>query len=367
MSTILLLPLLWVAAAHSGSPKIVRVDFLEALAPRDTTSSEHFRKAYESAIQLGVELSEKRLSMCGYKIEPKLHFYDAGDPIQATEKSALAEKDGAWLIVGPRRSNHYLLVSKGAPETPSVSVMAGATEVDALAPLHLSAYVNNRKLAQGAAKLALKEIRGAKTFFTVVSEDCVSCRDFSTQFDSAAARNGLKKLGEARIAGETPAMEKVVSEVARLKPSVVLVPNYSKVSTLILGEIHKVLPNALFVGGDGWGDGQFGFVEQSAGVSRVRGVTVRGFPPAELGLKTFSFGREALKRNASGVAGGPGMAVLRIMQSLQDTLCEFRPSTKVHFRKAFEKSGGKRFSSFWGVNAFRLEGGHIAFWKEVKL
>jgi hypothetical protein len=367
-----LTPFVVATSAWAKPPIPVQVVFIEALSPRDTTSSETFRKEFESSVQLARSLTAKSMKKCGFEIKPTLHLFDANDQLQAFEQAKAAQESGTWLVVGPRRSNHYLLVVKGAPETPSVSIMASSSEVAKLAPLHLSLYPSNGVLATAAAQIAL-ELGNRKTelsYFSVVSDDCHACTDFSEEFDRAAGRLGLKKLGQHKVVGESPDPAPVLASLAKVKPAFVLLPNYSKVSALLMGSIHSQMPEVKFIGGDGWGDHKFGFIERNPAVREAPGITVRGFPPAEIGLAAFPLGRRALKAgNKAGFVptSGAGLAILRIFEGMEHLLCDGRPSTAAEFRSVFEKRGFKRFTAPWGVSAYRLRSGEIRYWKRLKL
>lgn|GEM_PF-1254552 len=350
----------------------VRLDFLEALAPRDTTSSEEFRKQFESSVAQGVRLTATRLRTCGYRLEPHTSFYNASDTLQATEKASVSQQAGSWMIVGPRRSDHYILVAKGAETTPSVSLMAGASEIEKLGPLHLSVYASNPVLAEALAQFAKTEhqAKTAATYLTVVSEDCLYCKDFSRLFDEAAKKRGLEKLQEIPVITETPDTEPVVAAALSLKPTYVVLPNYSKVSTQIMAAIQDRLPSTTFLGGDGWGDGQFGFVDRNPSLSTAKGFTVRGFPPVEQGLQKFAIGKASFLEGQKGEfspKSGPGMAILRILQGTTDLLCQHKPKSAQAFSQVFSTSGRKFFSAPWGVSIYQLAQARITYLKESPL
>jgi hypothetical protein len=268
--------------------------------------------------------------------------------------------------VGPRRSNHYLLVAKGATATPSISIMASSREVEGIAPLHLTIYPLNDRLARAAAQVASKI---GKTYFTAVSDDCLSCKDFSIAFDQSALGLKLKKLGEAKVVGENPDSAALVEAIVKSAPSFVLLPNYSKVSALLMGAIHERLPNVRFVGGDGWGDQKFGFVEKNPAVKSAPGLTVRGFPPADIGLKQFSLGRKAITAAKSGgflPSSGPGLAILRIFEGLESALCSTKVKTSEAFKINYLKNGKRWFSSPWGINVYEVKGGAISYVKTMR-
>jgi len=341
----------------------VPVTFTEALAPKDTTSSERFQKEYESAVATGKRHSQEQLAKCGFEISEKLSFYDASDSVQALEQAKKASEEGSWLLVGPRRSNHYLLYIKGAPNTPSVSLMASAREVADSGPLHLSMAPLNGQMASVALK-KVKSLAGKDKaeYLSVVSEDCVTCVDFAAEFDKSATANGVKKLAEIKVVGESPDLEPVKRLVKQHSPKFILLPNYSKVSAAVIHAVLPLVPNAIFVGGDGWGDTKFGFVGNNENLDAAKGFTVRGFPPASIGLDQFDLGKRVLKdKNAPDLASGSALAIVRIFDGLAKLLCEAKPADSKAFQSAFKNKGQKLFSAPWGVSIYSLKTGNIVY------
>jgi len=359
----------------SGLPALaitpVKITFMEALAPKDTTSSERFQKEYEFAIQTAKDLTKKKLTDCGYEINDEKVFYDASDTLQALEKAKAAQSGNAWLIVGPRRSNHYLLTVKGADVTPTVSVMASAKEVYELGSLHLTLAQSNSAMAEVLANEIKAKFKNKKqlSYLSVVSEDCVTCADFAESFDKTAAKLKFKKLPETKITGEQPDISALEVFVKKNKPDVVLLPNYSKVSSYLIGKIASWSPKTFFVGGDGWGDSKYGFVHHSPQLEGANGMTVKGFPPADKGLAYFDLGKEILKNPSAASAfpaSGSAQALLKVIESTVNLLCENKPKDKTEFTQAFRQHGRSHFVNPWGVSVFRLSDGEVIFDKTVR-
>jgi len=348
----------------------VKITFMEALAPKDTTSSERFQKEYEYAIQTAKDLTKKKLADCGYEISDEKTFYDASDTLQALEKAKAAQSGGAWLIVGPRRSNHYLLTVKGADITPTVSVMASAKEVYDLDALHLTLAQSNAAMAEVLSSEVKAIFKNKKiTYLSVVSEDCVTCVDFAESFDKTAAKLKFKKLSETKITGEQPDISVLKVFIKKNKPDVVLLPNYSKVSSYLIGKIAPWSPKTFFVGGDGWGDSKYGFVHHSPQLEGANGMTVKGFPPADKGLAYFDLGKEILKNPSAASAfpaSGSAQALLKVIESTVNLLCENKPKDKTEFTQAFRQHGRSHFVNPWGVSVFRLSDGEVIFDKTVR-
>ena len=347
----------------------VKISFMEALAPKDTTSSERFQKEYEYAVQTGKDLTREKLKSCGYEIAEEKVFYDASDNLQAFEQAKKSEASGAWLIVGPRRSNHYLLTAKGAPQTPSVSIMASAKVVFQLSSLHLSLAQPNQRMAEVLAIEVQKKFKGQAKYFSIVSEDCVSCIDFAESFDASAKKIKIKNIHQLKISGEQPDIENLKIIFLKEKPDFVLIPNYSMVSAYLIGIISKWNPKIYFIGGDGWGDAKYGFIHDSPQLSKVDGMTVKGLPPVNKGLEFFDLGKTILKNPdlaAAFPASGAAQALLKTIQDVSDLLCKHKPKDKTEFTANFKKNGSKYLKNPWGVSVYKLSEGEIVFDKTVK-
>jgi len=355
----------------------VPLHFIEALAPNDTTSSKRFQNEYEKAVSLSLEISKEKLAQCGYKLEQTFSFYDASDSIQALEKGKLAEAEGAWLLVGPRRSNHYLLLSKGSPTTPSVSLMASSKEVVALEPLHLSLSASNEQMAKKAAQHAKSLLQKQRpTYSTIVSADCVSCIDFAKVFENETSKLSFNAWtpkdpisksfpsGRFEVLGDNPNMDKIKEAFKSSAPDLILVPNYSKVSAVIIKALMPLVPNAIFIGSDGWGDARFGFIQNNDNLKVAKGFTVRGLPPVEKGLAQVDLGQLILKSSGSpAISSSSSLAIAKVVDGVTNFLCSEKPANKTQFKDAFVKSGKQYFSNPWGVSVFSLHEGNIVFHK----
>lgn len=351
-----------------SAPIEVPVAFIEALDSKDTTSSERFRKEYELAVKYGVELTEKEAAKCGYKIKPVPSFYGASDPLQAKERTEQSVKAGVWFVVGPRRSNHYILAAKGSGEVPTVSLMASSDEVLTLGPKHLSLVAPNSVMAQVAAKEAAAQTtaKSKRAYISVVREDCLFCKGFAEQFDAAAKAVGLKKTAEVSILTDEPDLKAVIAAIDAHKPSFILLPNYSIVSGFLIEKLHKMYPGVFFVGGDGWGT-NFGFVENGRDIGNAKGFTVRGNPPVDVGMKSFPTGQKLLADSGRiPVASATALSLIKIIDSTKSLLCKYQPKSSADFADAFQRSGKEYFSAPWGVSIYQLSSGNIEYEKSSR-
>jgi hypothetical protein len=241
--------------------------------------------------------------------------------------------------------------------------MASASEVGSLGTLHQTMSPLNSEMAQTAA-LALSRKFPKGKYLSITSDDCISCKDFTTSFIKSGEKVGLKVLKEISTSGELPVLDPVLKDIAELKPKFILIPNYSKTASHLIAAIHKLDPRIYFIGGDGWGDSKYGFVQAGQDIGTAEGITVRGFPPAEEGLKSFALGKEALKKEDRPTSG-PAMAILKAIEATSEILCASRATTAEAFKTAYADGAAKNYSSPWGVSIYTLKKGEIAF-KETK-
>ena len=347
--------------AVAAEPKSVKIDFIEALSPKDTTSSERFQKDFEGAISTSKSLLAPRLEKCGYTFETKVHFYEAGDPLKAKDISKSVEGDGSWLIVGPRRSNHYLLLVQGTERIPTISLMASTDQVATLPAQHLSLSPTNTQMAEVAAKEMLA--RKKSNYVTIVSDDCGNCVDFSKAFDQFAGKQGLKKLAELKVTGETIDTSAVQSFIKKHSPHAVMLPNYSKISGAVMAAFNDFPKKPLFVGGDGWGDNRYGFVQNGLAIDKISGITVRGFPPVDKALASFPLGKQIQANSNTESMSGSILGVTKIMDSIATLVCDGRPDSKEAFKSYFEKKAPTFLRAPWGVSVYSLVRGEITFEK----
>jgi hypothetical protein len=356
------------AESPSTNLTTVKVSFIEALDPKDTTSSQRFQEEYERAIDTGRDLTEKSLASCGYALKTETSFYGASDPIKAKESGEKAASNQAWLIVGPRRSNHYVLLAKGAPETPSVSLMASSDSLGELGPLHISLAPLNSVMAASAAREAKKQSKSKASYVSFLASECLNCRDFAAAFDKSAEAIGLKKKAELILAGDHPDVAQLIEVIEKHKPDFVLLPNYSILSSYVVSKLAPSASGVFFVGSDGWGDAKFGFVQNGHDISTARGFSVRGNPPVNEGLKGFELGKKLLASgDAAKFGSSTSLAILRVFDGLEKSLCRSKPINRAAFAKDFGVSGSRDFANLWDVSIYEIRSGEMAFARSSKI
>jgi hypothetical protein len=159
-------------------------------------------------------------------------------------------------------------------------------------------------------------------------------------------------------------LDKIKEAFKASAPDFILVPNYSKVSAVIIKALMPLVPNAIFIGSDGWGDSMFGFIQNNDNLEGAKGFTVRGLPPVEKGLTQFNLGQLILKSSGQPpISSSSSLSIVKVIDGVTKLLCSEKPANKTKFKEAFVKSGKQYFSNPWGVSIFNLREGNIVFQK----
>lgn len=89
---------------------------------------------------------------------------------------------------------------------------------------------------------------------TLVENDCHYCMDYAKTFELEAKKVGIKVTTHQSSEVEGFDWQKIYSEYQSLKNAAFFVPNHERFSALIVSKLVQKFPDALFLGGDGWGD-----------------------------------------------------------------------------------------------------------------
>ena len=169
------------------------------------------------------------------------------------------------------------------------------------------------------------------------------------------------------LVGEQPDVAQLVEVIKKHKPAFVLLPNYSILSSYVVSKLAPVAPGVFFVGSDGWGDAKFGFVQNGPDISSARGFSVRGNPPVSEGLKEFDLGKRLIAiGDASKLGSSSSLAILRVFDGLEKSLCRSKPKSREAFAKDFPLSGSRDFSNLWGVSIYEIRSGEMTFARSSK-
>lgn len=338
----------------------VKIGVMESLSPTAPSSSERYKRFLEAAIYYAAGENETKLSKCGYRLVPSIYYFDTYDTQELIKATKKLEESDAWVILGPRRSGHFLTAAKTLNKTPILSTMANADEIYTLNNITFSMYPSATQLAN---ILSVNTKTYGARYATVVDVRCRTCIDFAKAFANA---NEGKEAFIHEVASTTPDLKALIQKLHKHPVDFLVLPNYSDLSGYVIAEVHKHYPNIRFVGGDGWGEDSFSLM-QGYGVSNsAEGLAIRaGIQKTD---KSKHFKVNSLDREINQEIVTPPnsiFAVVSAIRILTNDLCEAKVENKVAFTKFLSSKPKTHFQTDAKYALYQLANGKLTFTKYV--
>lgn len=352
-----LLATLQVVQAKSKPALIdVKIGVMESLSPTAPSSSERYKRFLEAAIYYAAGENETKLSKCGYKLTPSISYFDTYDIQELIDTTKKFEEQNAWVIIGPRRSGHFLTAAKNLEHTPIISTMANADEIYTLNKHTFSMYPTASQLAQ---KLSKQISSYGQTYASVVDVRCTPCVNFSNTFTKSYKGTQAFKY---EVASNTPNLKPLIAKLEKEPVDFLVLPNYSELSGYIISEVHKKYPNIKFVGSDGWGEDTFSLM-QGYGINKaVKGIAIRSGVQNQ--DKNVHYKIYSLEREINGETVNPPNSIYAVVESIRtisDDLCESKAKDKKQFITYMEKQPQSHFQKKAIYSIYELKDSKLTF------
>lgn len=347
------------AFAKDFIPVILGVS--EALEISNSTSSERFRSALEAAVYYGLGENEAAFNRCGYRLMIQKEYFESSNLQSATAAGRALSQRGAWVIFGPRRSEHVLALASGASDTAIISPMAETVGLREKAPSAFSMYANSRELATAALHTALREKYGTD-FGAIIDARCLACQEFESEFTQLAQAKRLVRQFGIDVYGDQPDLAPLFAALAKQPIHFLLVPNYSMLSGHIIAAVAHKYPHMRFIGANGWGDGQYGFLLQHPIPPHTEGFCVR------VGALSNQVARRmdvhSLDYQWQDQQMGPSftaLSAIALIRQLAKDVCAYHPTGRQEYVQKLHSLDAAHFRFQQPLGSYRLKGKTLKF------
>jgi hypothetical protein len=315
----------------------------------------------EAAINYAIGENSKKLASCGYKLDYVPYFFDQADILSAKEAASYIESKNAWFLIGPDRSDFFLLTVNGLKKTPAISLMAGSKAVTDLLPPIFTMYPNNNELTKAAFYISQKEHLG-KTYGAFVDATCDACKDFASEFDKISNKKLVRKF-QIDSGEDNPDLSVLLNRLATTKIDFLLLPNFSKLSGYVMSQVHKAYPEIKFLGASGWGAGDYNFIVNYNLSNDTIAYSARiGLPPEKL---EELYGVYSLDRQWNGKVSNPPMSsflTIQLLSNITDQLCKSKPKNQSEFYQYLAKQKSDLFKAKIGIAAYKIINSEPTYW-----
>ncbi len=240
--------------SHHALGKKIRVGIASNFSKISSSASNPYGNYFRDAIYLA--LSQKKKNLKKKNIEIELVEFDYGDSKLAVLKSANnACASDVSVVIGYGFSSHALLAAP-IHEKCKLSMITPTATADSLSKfekyVHRGSF-DNAYQGETLAKLVKSWNKKSKAIIISIA-DCAYCQDLAKAFETQYSKLGGETLKHYRTLDNEKDIQKLVSKLEKNSFDVVVVPNHELVSASILEAVSREHPNAVFLGGDGWGD-----------------------------------------------------------------------------------------------------------------
>ena len=339
-----------------GKPLEITFGVLQPNLAEDTEYSPVYRMGFEGGLFLNLGLISKELSQCGYTANFNFSYYPHEDQTLIRDKAQTLEKDGAWVVFGPDRSNHFLAAAKGIQKVPLISAMANAKEVTDLSWPYFTMYPSNKILAEATYSWVKSNTEYQGRFGAVNDPTCKFCSDFLSEYQNVA--------GKAEFIYDTTEDtfldEKLAELISSHKIKVLVLPVYSAFSGKVISSV-KSNPNIRFIGSSGWGD-ELDHVPKYPIDINQKGFSVRLGPDKQRSLEISSLNNLQFKWNSEPIEPPDSVILYReAFAKITRDICKHKPKNRDDFLSLTKKWTKKEFTSKLGYGVFELNGKKYQF------
>ena len=337
----------------------VKIGLLESLSPKIPSSSDRYKSLNESALFYALGENEKKLNECGYRITTTTSYFDTLDAIELIVEAKALEQSNPWVIIGPRRSNHFITASKEIKQTPMISTLANADAIFNSNRLIFSMSSSITNLAKAMSNEIEKSNFG-KRYGTVVDVRCNNCVDFAK-----ALRKFNSNRNEAfylEVADNTPDLDKLKENIAKHKIDYLVVPNYSELSGYIISEIQKSNPSIKFVGADGWGENSFSYINGYGVNSDTVAMSIKAGVRNSDKDKYFKINSLDSEVNGANIKPPYSVyALIELIRILSNDLCNSSAKNKHEFSEYLAKKPSNHFVKNVPYSIYKIKNGQLEF------
>ena len=163
-----------------------------------------------------------------------------------------------------------------------------------------------------------------------------------------------------------PNFENAIQLIKTSKVEFVLLPNYSQLSGAAISIIGKNFPQMKFVGGDGWGDGTYGYLTKVDLPPLTEGFAIRiGGSPTQI---ADHLAANSLSFDWKGKTLFPTSSAFLFVEHLRDIsrlVCLKKPKNRSQFVKLMKSTSSDFFKSKLPLAIFTLKNGELIYEKPL--
>lgn len=337
----------------------VKIGLMESLSPTAPSSSDRYKKFYESALYYAIGENEQKLQRCGYKLSSLQTYFGTFDGLDLIKSSKQIQAADTWLVIGPRRSSDLITATTILNDVPMVSTMANSDDIYQHSKLVYSMYASASHLAKLMVHEIIKQDYG-RTYGTLVDARCRSCVEFAKSFQ--AHNQDDTQLFYIEVADNNPDINELLGYIQKYKIDYLVTPNYSGLTGYVISEIQKHDTTIKYIGTDGWGEDTFSFLQGYPISNKTTGMSIR--VGANKHDKAKQYQVYSLDKEINGTTFTPPYSIYALITAIRiltDDLCDSKALNKEAFKEYLTLKPRNHFQLDDLYSIYNLKDGGLVF------
>ncbi|MCC5792126.1 MAG: hypothetical protein JJT82_05895 [Legionellaceae bacterium] len=324
-----------------SSLRTIKIAVVQPFSEQASTASSRYRANFESAISYALGKNEVKLNSCGAKFRIDFFYYPADSLLEANKTGLRIENDKYWFVIAPARAKHCLALANSISKTPIFTLNATGDGCIRSSQIRFSTSLPNPSLVKGLVTYIVKNTH-IKSYGAVDDPTCPECNEFVSEFELFAKEKSIKKkFNVSAINVESAStLNNLYASLDKNKVNALLVPNYSKYSGFIMAKVHEKYPEIIFLGNDGWGQGDWSYIPFFNLPNSVEAYSVRSYLPMYKPGSINSLDKVYKEK----ILTPSNLSSSTV--SLIDTISDFVCNNKINSRNDFFKKLSRQPSSF---------------------
>lgn len=206
---------------------------------------------YKTYYTKGLNLAAKEAKKNGYLIKYQIFQYDQ-TPLSIFDALIKAQEWNPDIIIGPRDSNQFLLLSSRIDDVLTLSPFATSTKILSMPSNFYSLTLPDSYTATAMFEFISKYFPN-KNIFVITEANCKSCTDVSDQIISIWKKEKNSTPNQTfYVQDNIPDPEVLLKNFTR--GDIIILPNMAHSSAVLMATLTNYLnTETIFVGGDAWG------------------------------------------------------------------------------------------------------------------
>lgn len=347
-----------ISAQSQAIDQTIKIAIMQPFGVNSSTGSTRYKSNFENAVYYALGKNENKINQCGAKYLVHFNYFSANALVEARDLAESIDQSMYWLLVGPTGAKHMNTVADTIKNTPVFS-LSSSIEEKKNKIISTSRSVN-------ALAIALARNIGSegnvKNYGVLIDFDCVECIAFEKSFTKEIKKYSINRIfrTESKDFEYLTNLDSLLANLDKYNTiDALLVPNYSKLSGYVMSQVHAKYPKIIFLGGDGWGNGDWSYLPLFNLPDSIEAYSTRTYLSdiQKSGINSLDLISGTNTLSPSDLS----FSVIHLFDEITNLICEKKLTSRSKFIKYIEAQNRDFLNKETDIGIYKLHNGKLKF------